>query len=232
MNTPRIICSALLCSAAFSLLDCSDRLRRVGHAGQRSRKAATVSASDRPDTGQLREGDIIFHKSNSSQSLAIRIATQSEFNHVGVIFQHNSQWMVFEAVQPVKFTPLGHFIDRGGGHYVIKRLKDYDQVMTPPVIAKMKILGRNYVGKNYDIYFRWDDDRIYCSELVWKLYKQAAHVEIGRLQKAEDLNLGNPVVQRLIKQRYGPSAAVPLHETIISPQSMFESDRLIVVQQR
>lgn len=232
MNVSRSLCSILLCSLALSQWECSERGRRSAHA--RGARPATPAGSPAAvvDPASLRDGDIIFHRSNSSQSQAIRIATNSNFNHVGVIFNHKGNFMVFEAVQPVKITPLARFIERGGNHFVIKRLRDYDAVMTPAVIARMKELGQGYLGKNYDLYFRWSDERIYCSELVWKLYKEAAGIEVGKLQKAGDLNLGNPVVQRLIKQRYGDQAAVPLQEPIISPQAMFESDRLVVVSER
>ena len=232
MNASRILCSALLCSAALSFGECSDRGRRIVHARSNRAAAGPSGANRTVDPSILRDGDIIFHRSNSSQSQAIRIATNSKFNHVGIIFQHKQKFMVFEAVQPVKITPLERFIERGGNHFVIKRLRDQETILTPAVVAKMKELGQGYLGKNYDLYFRWSDERIYCSELVWKLYKEGAGVEVGKLQKAGDLNLGNPVVMRLIKQRYGDQAAVPLQEPIISPQAMFESDRLVVVSEQ
>ena len=55
----------------------------------------------------------------------------------------------------------------------------------------MKSIGKKYNGKNYDIYFEWSDDRIYCSELVWKMYKEATGIEIGEIQKLSDFDLRN-----------------------------------------
>lgn len=238
MPASRTLTSVLLCSLALSIGECSDGGRRLSHA-RSSRSSSESGLGSRPggersglDPASLKEGDLIFHRSNSSQSEAIRIATQSKFNHVGIIFQYKGQFMVFEAVQPVKITPLPRFIERGNHHFVIKRLRDGDRVLSAEVIARMKALGQGYLGKNYDLQFRWSDERIYCSELVWKLYKQGAGVEVGTLQKARDLNLGNPVVQKLIKQRYGDAAAIPLDEPIISPQAMFESDRLVTVAEK
>ena len=33
-------------------------------------------------------------------------------------------------------------------------------------------------NKDYDLYFEWSDDKIYCSELVWKIYKNGADIEL------------------------------------------------------
>src|SRR5262245_15842995 len=121
---------------------------------------------------EWRDGDIIFHTSRSSQSRAIQLATHSKYSHLGIIYKLNGQWMVFEAVQPVKFTPLTNWIGRGeGGHYVVKRLAD-TSLLTDEAVQKMKTAGRAIKGKNYDPYFGWSDDRIYCSELVWKIYER------------------------------------------------------------
>lgn len=180
----------------------------------------------------LKEGDIIFHQSRSSQSEAIRIATNSRFNHTAILIRHKGGLAVLEAVQPVKITPVEEFVRRGGGHFVIKRLRDHQAVLTPQVLQKLQERGLTYVGKNYDLYFRWDDTRIYCSELVWKLYKDITGLEIGKLQKSSDLQLDNPIVQKLIKSRYGKMAEIPVNEPIISPQSIYDSDRLITVYEQ
>ena len=177
----------------------------------------------------LKEGDIIFHKSKSSQSEAIRIATNSQFNHTAILLKYGGTLVALEAVQPVKRTPIEQFIARGEGHFVVKRLRDHEAVLTPAVLTRMKELGNRYQGKPYDIYFRWDEEMIYCSELVWKLYKQAAGIEIGKLQNISELNLDHRVVQRLIEKRYGRQAVLPQNEPIISPQSIYESERLVTV---
>ena len=54
----------------------------------------------------FKSGDIIFHTSQSEQSKALQIATKSEFSHMGIIFKEADVFFVYEAVQPVKRTPL------------------------------------------------------------------------------------------------------------------------------
>ena len=73
---------------------------------------------------QLRDGDIIFHTSRSSQSLAIQRAAGSRYSHMGVIVHRDGKPHVFEAVGRVSYTPLQAWIERGvDGHHVVRRLR-------------------------------------------------------------------------------------------------------------
>jgi uncharacterized protein YycO len=170
-------------------------------------------------------GDLIFQTSLSSQSQAIQAATHSKYSHCGILYIENGKYFVFEAVQPVKMTPLANWIVQGeDGHYVIKRLKDAERILTPEVLQKMKKIGEEYLGKKYDLTFEWNDDKIYCSELIWKVYYKATGIEIGKLEKLRDFDLSNPIVQQKMKERYGNK--IPLEETVISPAAIFESNVL------
>ena len=176
----------------------------------------------------IQSGDIIFQTSRSSQSKAIQLATKSKYSHMGVIYKIDGQFFVYEAVQPVKLTPLKEWVNRGeNGHYVIKRLENADLILTSSTLSKMKQIGEQFKGKPYDIYFEWSDDKIYCSELVWKIYKLAANIEIGQLEKLSDFDLSNDIVKDKMKERYGNN--IPLDEKVISPAAMFNSPDLIEV---
>jgi hypothetical protein len=83
------------------------------------------------------------------------------------------------------------------------------------------------VGKNYDLTFEWNDDRIYCSELVYKIYKRGAGVSVGTLQKLRDFNLNSPIVRAKLNERYGKN--IPLNETVISPGSIFADSNLVEI---
>ncbi len=177
---------------------------------------------------QLKNGDIIFQTSTSNQSKAIQLATGSKYSHMGIIYENDGQFFVYEAVQPVKLTPLKNWIQRGkDGHYVIKRLKNADQVLTPDNLTKMKQIGEQFKGKPYDIHFEWSDEKIYCSELVWKMYKQATNIEIGQLERLADFDLSHERVQTIMKARYGNT--IPMDEKVISPAAMYHSDKLVTV---
>ena len=145
-----------------------------------------------------------------------------------IVYFQNDKPYVYEAIQPVKLTALDKWIQRGEkGQYIVKRLKNSEQILKPDVLSKMKQIGEKYRGKDYDLYFGWSDERIYCAELIWKIYKEALNLEIGKLQKIKDFDLSHPLVKAKLKERYGNN--IPLDEPAISPANMFNSDLLETV---
>jgi hypothetical protein len=169
-----------------------------------------------------RDGDIIFHTSKSAQSAAIRRATHSPYSHVGLILFRDGKPFVFEAIATVRYTPLAQWIARGdGGRYAIRRLA---RTISATDIAKLRLSARQFVGKPYDLYFEWSDERIYCSELVWKMYHQALGIDLGNLQRLREFDLRDTVVKAKMRERYG--AKIPLDEPVISPARLFESNLL------
>lgn len=113
---------------------------------------------------------------------------------------------------------------------MVKRLHDADQVLTPTTLQRLKKAGEHYRGKNYDLYFGWSNDRIYCSELLWKMYKQATGREIGALQTLGAFDLSHPAVQQKMRERYGNR--IPLDEKVISPVQIVNSPELVTVVTR
>jgi hypothetical protein len=150
---------------------------------------------------------------------------------MGMIVQVNGKPYVFEAVETVRYTPLDAWIKRGeGSHFVVKRLRDARERMKPEMAKEAKALLKSLEGKSYDLTFEWSDDRLYCSELVWKFYERIAGVRIGELQKLRDFDLSDPAVKAKLDERYG--ATVPLDEPVISPKAMFESPLLELIVER
>ncbi len=179
-------------------------------------------------TLNLKDGDIIFHHSRSAQSEAIALATHSEYTHCGIVFKEDNHYIVYEAVEPVKSTPLEEWIGRGkGGTFVAKRLKNADQILNATTLERLKNSCNKWKGKHYDSYFDWSNDRIYCSELVWKVYREATGLEIGKLQRLKDFDLSSESVKQKMKERYG--IKTPLNMKVISPAAIFFSDMLTVV---
>lgn len=174
---------------------------------------------------EVREGDLVFQTSRSAQSLAVQRATRSPFSHMGIVLFRAGKPFVFEAVATVRYTPLADWVARGEeGRCVVMRLR---KPLEPEALARLRRKARRLEGRPYDLAFEWSDRRIYCSELVWKLYRRAAGLEIGRLQHLRDFDLADPVVKAKLRERYG--ARVPLDEPVISPASMAASDLLETV---
>jgi len=174
---------------------------------------------------QPRNGDIVFQASRSAQSMAIQLATKSPYSHMGIVYLRDGEPFVFEAVQPVKVTPLAAWIERGEkGHFVAKRLRNADARLTTDVLQRMRTVGERFAGKDYDLYFEWSDEKIYCSELVWKVFDQGAGIQLGERQTIADFDLSHPAVQAKIRERFGDR--VPLDEIVVSPVAIFNTREL------
>ncbi|UQZ90261.1 hypothetical protein C4J81_14045 [Deltaproteobacteria bacterium Smac51] len=170
----------------------------------------------------FKEGDVIFQISASSQSLAIQAATGSKYSHCGILFKRDGQFYVYEAIGEVSWTPLRDWINRGvRGHYVVMRLKDRDRLLTEARIRAMKKTGLGFSRKKYDLLFQWSDNKMYCSELVWKIYERGAGIRIAPLKEFRDYNLDNKVVRAVVKKRYG--GKLPMGEKVVAPSDLFYS---------
>ena len=175
-------------------------------------------------------GDIIFQESQSNQSKAIREATNSRWSHVGILFEQGDKWYVAEAVQPVRLTSLASFIKRGKDRdYQIYRLPGLTTAQKRSLADEV----RSYIGQDYDIYFEWTDDLIYCSELVYKVFLKATGIEIGTVQKFRDLRLDGPYARELIRRRLQDTGRkLDLEELIVTPVTQIEDADLVLVEQK
>ena len=164
-------------------------------------------------------GDIVFHESSSRQSPIIKLAQSSRWTHCGIVFFIGDKAYVYEAVEPVKYTPLKDWIARGkDGVYRVKRLKS---PLSASTVENMKTVGAKYKGKHYDTLFQWSDNRMYCSELIWKIYSQGADIELCTPEQFSDFPISLPAVKKLIKERYGDKFNPS--EQIVSPHALYKS---------
>lgn len=176
-------------------------------------------------SAKLADGDLVFHVSRSRQGKAVSAATGSRYTHMGLVFFDDGHPVVYEAVEPVRITPLAKWVARGeDGHVVVMRLK------TPPApeqARRLRAAANARLGLHYDLHFDWSDARLYCSEYAWKVYAEGMGVELGQPQKWSELDLGDEVVRRLARKRLGhlpdPDALV------LTPVQMMRSPLLVEV---
>ena len=85
---------------------------------------ATLPAGAK-DLPPLKRGDVIFQNSRSAQSLAILLATDSPYTHVGIVdFDANGNPVVLEAVRTTRETPLADWVGQGeDGDVAIYRME-------------------------------------------------------------------------------------------------------------
>lgn len=188
---------------------------------------------------KLQTGDLVFQTHRSSQTLGIMGGTSSLYTHVGIIEKsRDGSYKVIEAVGPVLKTPFEQWIKHGfGGRITIKRY---------PTLTLQQKLGiireaESYLGRPYDIYFLFDKESIYCSELAYYAFDEGANIGLGRIQKKSELNLDNFAARQLIAQRwrsYPPCAFVGsigacmkkiYQQRIITPISVAEDKRLKLI---
>jgi uncharacterized protein YycO len=176
---------------------------------------------------EYQNGDMILQTNTSGQGLAIQLATNSKYTHIGVLFKENNEWMVYEAVQPVQKVTLSEFILRGeNSQYTVLRLKNDSLVKLDHVTQKMKNYLLKQIDKDYDWVFNWSEEEMYCSELVYKAYLNVG-IKISDTKLLKDYKLSHPIVQAQLKERYGNN--IPLNDTMVAPSDIANGNRLKVV---
>jgi Permuted papain-like amidase enzyme, YaeF/YiiX, C92 family len=99
--------------------------------------------------------------------------------------------------------------------------------LTAENLAAMRAEGEKEMGRPYDIRFNMDDERIYCSELVWKIYERGAHLRVGTIERFGDMDFTGAEARRVLKERFGN--AFPADQEVITPASIFRSHLLSTV---
>ncbi len=175
----------------------------------------------------FREGDIVFSGSPVGQGEAIMAATASPYTHCGVVFlAPNGELKVLEAVQPIRVVSIKTFISNGEPkHFRARRLKNMSSLKD---YVKARDWALQQLGKNYDELFQWGDQRLYCSELVWKVYQKAG-IELCKPKRFQDYKLDHPVVKKVIEERYGHVEKLPKNELVVTPSDLFDSPLLVEV---
>lgn len=178
----------------------------------------------------LNDGDIVYIKSQSTQSKLLKLTTNSDWTHVGMLFKRNGGWDVIEAVQPVQWTSIYSFV---------RRSKNFDFVIQRPKFSFdpkiVKAYSESKLGLNYDLIFAWDDSRWYCSELVWKAFTEVSSLKLGELQRIGELqNIDSEIIKREAKKRFSSYGESYDHEAwkgelVITPIQMMESENLQTV---
>jgi len=167
-----------------------------------------------------REGDVVFQSfPHSPLTDAIEGVTESPYSHCGIAHRAGGKWVVIEAVGPVQETPWAEWVARGREQsYAIYRLKPEYRAKIPAFVAA----ARTYEGRPYDFHYDFDDEAIYCSELVYKAFRTAAGEELGKPQALGELKW-KPYVE-VIKQL--EDGQVPLDRQMITPRALAEAKQL------
>lgn len=175
----------------------------------------TLTAETGP-VSEVREGDVIFQTSKSQQSPLIQIGTRSKITHCGIIVMRGGKPYVLETLKTLVLTPLDKFIARGeDGKYWIKRSSR----------ENIKIKYAKYLGKPYDLAFKFDNGRFYCSELVYDIYQKQLGIQLAEPRQVKDYLIlftdRHPKLKRAMKRR-----GISKEQYAIAPVDIFNSEYL------
>lgn len=171
------------------------------------------------------EGDVVFQALPHQEVVdAIEGATDSDFSHCGIVAQVDGRWIVYEALGKVRATPLYDYLLRGRGRgFAVYRWKAAERDRVPAILEQT----RTMLGRPYDSRYKMDDERIYCSELIYKAYRDAtAGGQAGRLVRLGDLNWG--AYEKTIVELEGN--APPLDREMITPRDLALAPQLELVK--
>lgn len=171
----------------------------------------------------LQNGDVVLQASTSERSALIRKASRSPYSHVGVVERAQDGVFVVEAVQPVSRTPLAAWVKRGqGGWVTVLRPRALDAAARKRVVAAAK----KELGKPYDARYRWDDERLYCSELVVKAFARGAGLSVGKQEVVETLELSDEELALAAK------LGVSRSQKLVTPGSLAEDESFEVLAEQ
>ena len=158
---------------------------------------------------KLKEGDMLFHISQSQQSPLIQYATKSTLSHCGIIIEKKDGLYVLETTGTLRLTPLDKFINRGKGkQWWAKRVID----------DPIKIKYKNLLGRKYDLSFKKDNKLFYCSELIYYIYKTQFNIELCEYRKVSDYNLVG--LKSKLKKR-----GINVNQLVVAPIDIYNSKK-------
>jgi hypothetical protein len=169
-------------------------------------------------------GDVLFQSLPRGPLIdAIEGATHSKYSHCGIVAPGaKGGWVVVEANGSVKETPLDAWIAQGRENaYAVYRYEPRYADKLPHVVAA----ARKWLGKPYDMHYAFDDEALYCSELIFKAFKSATGEECGKIVTLGDLDWKpHETVIRFLER-----GGLPLEREMITPIDLANAKQLKLV---
>lgn len=161
------------------------------------------------DPSQIQEGDIVFIESQSAQAPYIKAGTMSRWTHCGIVVDTPHGLQVLEASKTVRLTPYDKFVGRAkNGNCCVKR---------PQQGIAGKIDYGKYLGMPYDLQFTFNNGKMYCSELVWLIYRDNG-IELCKPRKVSDYIFANiPKVKEVMKKR-----GITQEQYVVAPSDLYK----------
>lgn len=188
---------------------------------------------------QPKDGDILFQDLECGPlCTAIKQVTfgvdSAEFSHIGLVHKIEGKWMVLEAISDgVKYTALYEFFKRsldenGNPRIWVSRLSTEDK----DLLTKAKEYSNKYIGLPYDDAFLMENNKYYCSELLYAIFKEANNNKA--FFELEPMTFKDPNTHEFLsvwEDYYRElNMDIPEGKAGINPAGISRSDKIKIVQ--
>ena len=187
------------------------------------------------NTLKFQNGDLLYQDLDSSPLCdAIERVTNSvddlSFSHVGIITLINKKEYVLEAfVNGVDTIPLNQFLKRSltkknEPKVIVGRLKEEFSSHIPQAIEK----GFKLIGKEYDEEFKINNDKFYCSELIYEIFLNSKNNSLFELQPMT-YKYDNQTIDIWVEYFHELGIPIPENEPGINPGGISLSDKINII---
>lgn len=122
----------------------------------------------------LQTGDIILLDMDCFSCELIENETGGPFSHSGIVLKLGSQVYVAQSLGSVHHIPLQAFLGYSNKVPHVIRPKHINFSKKRKLLENYK---RKYLGMDFDHDYVWDDEKLYCSEFIYKLLKSVYAIE-------------------------------------------------------
>jgi len=169
---------------------------------------------------KFRDADIVFQSLPDDFSRHISEITESPLTHCGLISINEDKVFVIETTDEVTRTPLQEWIGKGKEKkFALMRYPDLKDEQEIKIIKA----ANEMMGRKYDYQFSWDDEKLYCSELVFKAYTKGIGVKLGKLVPLKNLKYESH--EDFIRSLTGEE--IPLDRKVITPVEIYRNRELV-----
>jgi len=187
---------------------------------------------------ELREGDILFQDIDCGLVCdAIEKVTDGykayNISHCGIVVREGKDLYVIEAYGDVKKTPLKKFLSRakdenGNPKVIAGRLKPEYRKYIPLAIIKAFAL----IGKQYDRVFEIDNDKYYCSELIYEIFNNKHQEKIFELRKMTYINPKTNEIEEFWSEYFSQlNIKIPEGELGCNPADYSRSEKIEIFRE-
>lgn len=144
---------------------------------------ATINFLHSQNKIQLQPGDFIFQTINCGPLCeSINKVTSGynniDFNHIGMVYIKNNEIFILEAItDKVQLTPYKTFIRYTNKPMYVGRLKKRFQKYIPFALR----FGIKQIGTPYDDAYLYNNNKYYCSELIYDAFLHARKKPLFKL---------------------------------------------------